>query len=116
MLVIAEHDDTLKRTDDPRSYYIVAGAGLRLDMTRTEHVQFAPVAVQALFAAVAELPLVAAVTVHVLLAAVAEMQRRSQDFCLGATRPMSPGTFSVISEADQFQWGGGVVAEIRNFP
>ena len=24
-------------------------------------------------------------------------QRRSQDFCLGGTRPMPPGTFSVIS-------------------
>ena len=27
----------------------------------------------------------------------------------GATRPMSPGRFS---EADQIQWGGGLVAEI----
>ena len=37
-------------------------------------------------------------------------QRRSQDFCLGgATRPISPGRFS---EADQIQWGGGVVADI----
>ena len=25
---------------------------------------------------------------------------------------MSPGRFSVISEAGQIQWGGGVVAEI----
>ena len=36
-------------------------------------------------------------------------QRRSQDFCLGGG---APGTFSVISEADQIQWGEGVVAEI----
>ena len=43
------------------------------------------------------------------------IQRRSQDFCLGgATRPMSPGRFSVISrtvEPTRFR-GGGVVAEI----
>ena len=34
MLVIAEHDIL------ERWYYIGAGAGLRLDRTQTEHVQF----------------------------------------------------------------------------
>ena len=38
------------------------GAGLRLDRTRNEHVQFATEAEQALFVAVAEMALAAAVT------------------------------------------------------
>ena len=37
------------------SRVLPCSTGLRLDITRTEHVQFAPVAVQALFAGVAEI-------------------------------------------------------------
>ena len=57
------------------NYYIVAGAGLRLGMTRPEHVQFASVAEQALVAALAEMTpaLVAAVAELALVAAVAVM-------------------------------------------
>ena len=42
-----------------------------------------------------------------------QIQRRSQDFCLGgATRPMPPATFSVISGSRR----GGVVPEISRDP
>ena len=40
MLVITEHD-IFERTDDPRLYCIVAGAGLRLGRTRPEHLHVA---------------------------------------------------------------------------
>ena len=72
MLVITEHD-IFQRTDDPRRYCIVAGAGLRLDRTRPEHVHVATVAEQAMFVAVAEMTLFAAVAEQALFVAVAEM-------------------------------------------
>ena len=59
--------------DDPRRYYIVAGAGLRLGRTRPEHVQVATVAEMALVVVVAELALVAAVAELALVDVVDEM-------------------------------------------
>ena len=59
--------------DDPRRYYIVAGAGLRLGRTRPEHVQVATVAELALVAAVAAMALAVAVAEMALVTAVAEM-------------------------------------------
>ena len=71
MLVIMEHD-IFERTDDPRWYCIVAGAGLRLGRTRPEHVHVATVAEQTLFVAVAEMALVATVADQALVATLAE--------------------------------------------
>ena len=75
MLVITEHY-ILERTDDPRIYYNVAGAGLRLDSIRlfgvAEDVQVATVAEQAPFVAVAEHVQVATVAEQAPFVAVAE--------------------------------------------
>ena len=72
MLVITEHD-IFERTDDPRRYCIVAGAGLRLGRTQPEYVHVAAVAEEAMFVAVAEMALFAVVAGQALFVAVAEM-------------------------------------------
>ena len=61
MLVFTEHNYP-RAADDPRRYYIVAGAGLRRSRTRPDHVQVAADAEMALVAAMDEAALVAAVT------------------------------------------------------